>query len=273
MPTSSSSSQPSSRPLACVTGASAGIGKVFAQRLAQRGYDLLLVARDHARLQLLADELARAHGGSAHVVVADLSTDAGIAALAARLRTEPHLAMLVNNAGFGTLGTIVTADPKSQADMLRLHVVATHELTAAALPGMLSRGSGTIITVASVASWAPTPGNVNYNATKAYQRMYCEALATELRDSGVHVQALCPGFTYTEFHDRLGSGRGGIPTWAWLSAERVVDTSLAQASARGAVVCIPGKRFKLIVFLLKYGAWALAPLRKSYRRDRKPGEA
>jgi uncharacterized protein len=270
--TSPTSTSGSARPLAAVTGASAGIGKVFAERLAQRGHDLLLVARDGARLQALSDELARAHGVVVHVLVADLSTDAGIALLASRLREESRLAMLVNNAGFGTMGTIVTADPKGQSDMLRLHVLATHELTAAALPGMVARNAGTIITVASVASWAPTPGNVNYNATKAYQRMYCEALATELRGSNVHVQALCPGFTYTEFHDRLGSGRGGIPTWAWLPAERVVDESLAQASARGDVVCIPGKRFKLIVFLLKYGSWVLSPLRKSYRRDKKPGE-
>jgi short-subunit dehydrogenase len=98
--------------------------------------------------------------------------------------------------------------------------------------------------------------------------VYCEAAATELEGSGVHIQALCPGFTYTEFHDRLGSGRKGIPGWAWLSAERVVDESLAQARSRGAVVCVPGKRFKLIVFLLKHAMWVLGGLRQRYRRDR-----
>jgi uncharacterized protein len=257
-----------SRPLAVVTGATSGIGKVFAQRLAAAHYDLLLVARDRARLDDLVASLQREHGIGAEAVAADLSTDADIARVAEQLRNEPRLAMLVSNAGFGTRGTIITADPAQQRRMLRLHVQATHELVSAALPGMVERGAGTIIVVASVASWSPTAGNVNYNATKVYQRMYCEALAHELVDTGVHVQALCPGFTYTEFHDRLGSGRAGIPAWVWLSAERVVDTSLAQARARGPVVCIPGKRFKLIVFLLRHAPWMLGALRQRYRRDR-----
>jgi len=258
----------SNRPLAVITGATSGIGNVFARRLAASGHDLMLVARDEARLDAIAAELARAHGVRVEGVAADLSIDADIARVADRLRIESRLAMLVSNAGFGTRGTIETADPAGQARMLRLHVQATHELVHAALPGMLARRNGTIIVVASVASWSPTAGNVNYNATKVYQRMYCEALAHELVETGVHVQALCPGFTYTEFHDRLGSGRKGIPGWAWLPAERVVDESLAQARARGPVVCVPGKRFKLIVFLLKYAPWVLGSLRQRYRRDR-----
>lgn len=257
-----------SKPLAVVTGATAGIGHVYAQRLASAGYDLLLVARDAERLTGVCLALAQAHGGQAEAFNADLSDPEDIARLADRLRAESRLAMLVSNAGFGTRGTILTADPEKQRQMLQLHVVATHELLSAALPGMVARKQGTIIVVASVASWSPTAGNVNYNATKAYQRMYCEALATELVESGVHVQALCPGFTYTEFHDRLGGGRKGIPTWAWLPAERVVDESLAQAAARGKVVCVPGKRFKLIVFLLKHAIWVLGGLRQRYRRDR-----
>jgi short-subunit dehydrogenase len=256
------------RQLACITGATSGIGRVFAQRLAAQGYDLLLVARDATRLASVASELSAAHGIDAETCEADLSRDDDIARLAARLRDEPRLATFVSNAGFGTRGTIITADPAKQAQMLRLHVQATHELVSAVLPGMTERNAGTVIVVASVASWSPTAGNVNYNATKVYQRMYCEAVAHELMGTGVHVQALCPGFTYTEFHDRLGSGRKGIPTWAWLSAERVVDTSLAQAAARGPVVCVPGKRFKLIVFLLRYAPWVLGGLRQSYRRDR-----
>jgi uncharacterized protein len=256
------------RPLAVVTGATAGIGNVFARRLAAGGHDLLLVARDADRLRRVCEELARTHGVEAEAFPADLATEAEIARLGDRLRRERRLATLVSNAGFGTRGTILTADPDGQRRMLRLHVTATHELVSAVLPGMTERGQGTIIVVASVASWSPTAGNVNYNATKAYQRMYCEALATELVGTGVHVQALCPGFTYTEFHDRLGSGRKGIPAWVWLSADRVVDESLAQAAARGATVCIPGKRFKLIVFLLKYAMWVLGGLRQRYRRDR-----
>jgi hypothetical protein len=259
---------PSTRPLAVITGATSGIGNVFSRRLAASGNDLLLVARDASRLAAVCTELAGSYGVHCAAFVADLSTDTDIARLADRLRAEPRLATLVSNAGFGTRGTIETADPEGQARMLRLHVQATHELVSAALPGMLARREGTIIVVASVASWSPTAGNVNYNATKVYQRMYCEALAHELVDTGVQVQALCPGFTYTEFHDRLGGGRTGIPAWAWLPAERVVDESLAQAAARGGVVCVPGKRFKLIVFLLKYAPWVLGGLRQRYRRDR-----
>lgn len=257
-----------SKPLAVVTGATSGIGHVFAQRLAASGHDLMLVARDGERLSGVCTELARQYGVNAEAFTADLSEPADIERLAARLRVEPSLETLVSNAGFGTRGTILTADQDGQRRMLQLHVVATHELVSAALPGMTERKHGTIIVVASVASWSPTAGNVNYNATKAYQRMYCEALATELVDSGVHIQALCPGFTYTEFHDRLGGGRKGIPTWAWLPAERVVSESLAQAKARGNVVCVPGKRFKLIVFLLKHAIWMLGGLRQRYRRDR-----
>jgi uncharacterized protein len=256
------------RPLAVVTGATAGIGNVFAKRLAASGHDLLLVARDAVRLSAVCAELSKAHGVAAEAWVGDLSTDADIARLAARLKGEARLAMLVSNAGFGTRGTLETADPEKQRQMLRLHVQATHELVSAAIPGMVERKQGTIIVVASVASWSPTAGNVNYNATKAYQRLYCEAAATELVGTGVTIQALCPGFTYTEFHDRLGNGRKGIPAWAWLSADRVVDESLAQAAAKGGVVCVPGKRFKLIVFLLKNAIWMLAPLRQRYRRDR-----
>jgi len=223
----------STRPLAMITGASSGIGRVFAHRLAASGHDVLLVARDAARLDAECAALRAAHGVEATALIADLSDDADIARVADRLRSESRLTMLVSNAGFGTRGTIETADPAGQSRMLRLHVQATHELVHAALPGMLTRRNGTIIVVASVASWSPTAGNVNYNATKAYQRMYCEALANELEETGVQVQALCPGFTYTEFHDRLGNGRKGIPGWAWLPADRVVDESLAQARARG----------------------------------------
>jgi len=257
----------SPRPVALVTGASAGIGRVYAQRLAARGHDLLLVARDGDRLRALCAELTEAHGVQAEALVADLSDDAGIAAVAARVRDEPRLAVLVNNAGFGTRGVIGKADRDGQARMLRLHVQAVHELTQAALPGMRERRRGWIITVASVASWVPAPGNVNYNSTKAYQRMYCEALALELAGSGVHVQAVCPGFTYSEFHDRLGTGRAGLPQWSFLPAERVVDESLAHAAANGGPVLVPGKRWKMLSFVARNFLWVLGPLRQRYRRD------
>lgn len=253
--------------LALVTGASAGIGRVYAQRLAARGYDLLLVARDRDRLATLGAELSAAQGVQVEAFGADLSTVEGIAAVAARVREASTLAVLVNNAGFGTRGVIGAAEPAGQARMLRLHVDAVHELTQAAVPGMRERRRGWIITVASVASWVPAQGNVNYNSTKAYQRMYCEALALELAGSGVHVHAVCPGFTYTEFHDRLGTGRSGLPAWSFLSAERVVDESLAHAAAQGGPVLVPGNRWKVLSFIARNFLWVLGPLRQRYRRD------
>ena len=255
------------RPLAVITGASAGLGKVFAQRLAAAGHDLALVARDGGRLEALAAELSVAHGISAASWPADLSRSADVDALVARLRTHPRLAMLVNNAGFGTKGTLAKTDPSGQERMLAVHVVATSRLTQAALPGMLERGRGTIINVASVASFTVSQGNVNYCATKTYIRIFSEALALECAGRGVTIQALCPGFTYTEFHDRLGFDRGNVPTWLWMSAERVIDESLAAARVGGPVVVIPGKRYQLLVWLSKYVGWMLKPLQQRHRRD------
>jgi hypothetical protein len=136
--------------------------------------------------------------------------------------------------------------------MLELHVMAPMLLTRAALTGMIARGSGTVINVASVASYAYSMGNVNYCATKAYLRVFSEGLQLELAGTGVHVQALCPGFTHSEFHERGGMNKNAYPNFMWLTAERVVDESLAQAARRGAVVCVPSLRYKLAVFLLRY---------------------
>jgi short-subunit dehydrogenase len=255
------------RPLAVITGASAGLGKVFAQRLAAKGYDLALVARDAQRLEALGVELATAHGIRAEAWPADLGRTGDVDVIVARLTAAPRVDMLVNNAGFGTKGALAKAEPVGQEQMIEVHVMATNRLTQAALPGMLGRRQGAIINVSSVASFTATEGNVNYCATKAYLRVFSEALARECAGRGVTIQALCPGFTYTEFHDRLGFDRGNVPKMMWMSAERVIDASLAAAAAGGPVVVVPGKRYKLVVWALKYAAWALEPLRTSHRRD------
>ncbi|MGH7654452.1 MAG: SDR family NAD(P)-dependent oxidoreductase, partial [Gemmatimonadaceae bacterium] len=240
------------RPVALVTGASAGIGKVFAQRLAASGHDLLLVARDGVRLQQVADDLSLQYGINAESMPADLARDEGMRAVAARISQMERLDILVNNAGFGTRGKLVTRPVAEQATMLELHVMAPMLLTRAALPAMLARKSGTIINVASVASFIHSAGNVNYCATKAYLRVFTEGLATELTGTGVHVQALCPGFTRTEFHERAAINMESTPAFLWLDATRVVDDSLAQAARGGPTVCIPGARYKLIVLLIRY---------------------
>lgn len=257
------------RLVAMVTGATAGIGRVFAQRLAASGHDLILVARDAARLATYADELALQYGIVAEALSADLSRDEGMRRMADRIAQEPRLAVLVNNAGFGTKGRLANRPVAEQATMLELHVMAPMLLSRAALPGMIERGRGWIITVSSVASFTYSMGNVNYCATKAYQRVFSEALALEVAGTGVRVQALCPGFTHTEFHDRAGMVKGNIPRFLWLNVERVVDESLAQIAAGGKVTCIPSKRFKLIVLALRYmPEWVMGPLRSRYGRMR-----
>ena len=258
------------RPLAVVTGASAGLGREFAQQLAARGFDLWLVARDAPRLAALAAELADRHGVGAEVVPCDLADPAQLDALAARLAAAPRIDLLVNNAGFGTRGRLATRPADEQLAMLTVHVTATMRLTHAALPGMVARGRGHVVAVASVASFTASPGNVNYCATKAYQRVFMEALALELAGTGVRVQALCPGFTHTEFHARAAIDKTkGIPAWAWMDAARVVRESLAAAFGGGPVVVVPGRRYRALVLVLRYlPAWVRGRLQSRYGRAR-----
>ena len=255
------------RRLAVVTGASAGLGKVFARRLAALGHDVLLVARDGDRLATLAAELNAAHGARCEAWPADLVKDAEVDRLVARLSSDDRLVMLVNNAGFGTTKALAKADAAGQEGMVRLHCLTPMRLAQAALPGMLARRRGAIINVSSVASFAGSAGNVNYCATKAYLRVFSETLALECVGRGVDVQALCPGFTYTEFHDRIAFDRGRIPAWLWMSAESVIDASLAQVARGGKPVCIPGAKYRMIVWLMQNLGWVMAPLRKRHRRD------
>lgn len=240
------------RPLAVVTGASAGIGKVFCERLAARGHDLLLVARDGNRLQALKQELEQRYRVGVEVFPADLTVDTDVSLLAESLTRSPNLAVLVNNAGFGTRDALADASPARQEAMLQLHVMAPMRLTQAALPVLMKNKRGAILNVSSVASFLFSAYNVNYCATKAYLRVFSEGLAAELAGTGVRVQALCPGFTRSEFHRRMGVDGGEIPGWMWMSAASVVDTSLAALERGWPVVCVPGLRYKLIVFLLRF---------------------
>ncbi|HYF40636.1 MAG TPA: SDR family oxidoreductase [Gemmatimonadales bacterium] len=243
-------SSTSGRPVAVVTGASAGIGKEFCVRLAARGYDLILVARDGNRLEALRAELEQRHGITADVFPADLSLDDDVSRLAGLMAGTSRLAMLVNNAGFGTRGNLADASPARQEAMLRLHTLAPMRLTQAALPVLLRNRKGAVVNVSSVASFLYSAGNVNYCATKAYLTNFSEGLAAELRGTGVQAQALCPGFTRSEFHQRMDADIESIPGWMWMSASRVVETSLRSLERGGPVVCVPGFRYKLAVLLL-----------------------
>jgi short-subunit dehydrogenase len=242
---------PAIRPLALITGATAGIGRAFAERLAARGLDLILVARDAGRLEETGRELRGRHSIDVEAFAADLSRDDEVSRLIVRMSETRGLAVLVNNAGFGSRGRLVEAAPGPQAAMLHLHAIAPMRLTQAALPAMLAQRSGAVINVSSIASFIYAPGNVNYCATKAYLRVFTEGLSAELTGSGVRVQALCPGLTRTEFHQRMGMDAARWRHRPWLTAEYVVDASLAAVDRGGPVVCIPSVRYRLIAALIR----------------------
>jgi short-subunit dehydrogenase len=241
------------RPLAVITGASSGIGAEFARALAARGYDLLLTARRRDRLEDLAQKLGAAHPIAAGIAPADLRLTEEAERLAERISQESRLEVLVNNAGFGLLGDFPATRIDDQIAMYQVHVLAPVRLTHAALPGMLARNRGGIINVASVAGFARVPGHASYNATKSWMIAFTECLHLELRRSGsaVRIQALCPGYTYTEFHDVLGLDRRQVmPGGAfWMPAEFVVAESL-EALDKGAWLVVPGWRYKVLVWLL-----------------------
>lgn len=240
------------RPVALVTGASAGIGAAYARRLAAQGYDLILVARRVDRLNDLAAELVTRHGARAEPLPADLTQDADLEAVEACIAREEHLDFLLNNAGFGVSGRFYESPIESQALMHRLHIMATLRLTHAALVKMTPRGKGAVVNVSSVAGLVARPGTVCYHATKAWMNAFTEGLYLELKQarSPVRVQALCPGYTLTEFHDVMGADRGKVPASMWTSVETVVDASL-EGLQRGKLFVVPGWRYKVIVALLR----------------------
>jgi short-subunit dehydrogenase len=225
---------------ALVTGASAGIGRAFAEGLAQRGHDVVLVARDGARLRELGDDLARRHDVEATSCPADLLTGAGLAAVEARLADAAHpVDVLVNNAGFGTFGRFAELDVDREVEEVELNVVALLRLTRAALGAMETRRSGAILNVASLAAYQPAPNSATYAATKAFVHSFTHAVHDEARGTGVHVMLVCPGYTHTEFHDRAGLGPTGLPEMAWLSPDHVVTAALRDLDRKRSV-SIPG---------------------------------
>jgi short-subunit dehydrogenase len=231
------------KPLALVTGASSGIGATFAKRLAKNGYSLILVARRRDRLEALAREL-----GGAEILVADLTNDHDLKRVEERIAAAPDLELLVNNAGFGTIGRFFDVPVDGQDQMHRLHVIATVRLAHTALRGMVARGRGAVINVSSVAGFGNSPGNVSYCATKTWMNSFTEGLYLDLKSAGspVKVQCLCPGFTLSEFHDVIHMDRKSVPGWLWTRAEDVVDTSI-EGLRQGKLFVVPGLFYKLLV--------------------------
>jgi short-subunit dehydrogenase len=251
MPPTQSAPPAAIRPLAVVTGASSGIGEAFARRLAP-AHDLLLVARRKDRLDAVASEVATAHGTRAEILVADLGRQEDVARVAERLRREQNLELLVNNAGFGVDGLFWEGEIASHEQMHRLHILATLKLCHAALGNLVPRNRGAIVNVASVAAFVRGIGSGSYGATKSWMTAFTEGLHLDLRSikSRVVVQALCPGFTYSEFHDTMGVRRERrAPRFFWLSADRVAAASLAGLRS-GRLYVVPGWQYRILTALM-----------------------
>lgn len=242
---------------ALITGATAGLGAEFAEQLAQTHTGLVLVARDRSKLEAKAVRLRQEHGIEVETISADLLTEAGITAVARRL-AEPTapVSILVNNAGFGLVKPFEQNSLADEFDHLQVHVKTPMALMHAVLPGMLERGRGRIINVASIAGFLPRG---SYGACKSWLISFSRWANVHYAGRGVSVTALCPGFVHTEFHQRMAASTAGIASWMWLDADRVVREGLADSAARKSV-SIPSLRYQAVAFFSKFSSDKLATL-------------
>ena len=231
-------------PRALITGASSGLGAAFAERLARDSYELIVVARRVGRLEALAKILKAKYNAAVEVLPADLADSIQLHSVEQRLIHDAPLDMLVNNAGFGGYMPFTNIDPNKADELIRLQVSAVTRLTRAALPAMISRGSGAIVSVSSRLAYsgslnAPSmPKRAVYAGTKAFINAFTQILSNELTGTGVKVQALCPGVIKTEFHERMGMDSSRIPPSIVMNPEDVVEASLAGLKL-GEIVCVP----------------------------------
>ena len=252
---------------AIVTGASSGIGAEIARNLVARGHQVILVARTESKLTALAAEL----GSGAHVLAADLSDRAVRAALPDRVAALGLTAdILINNAGLSTLGPVHRSNPEAEMQMVEVDVVAVVDLCSRFLPGMVERGTGAVLNVASTASFQPLPGMATYAATKAFVRSFSEAVHTELAGSGVSVTALCPGFTETEFGEVAGAGsfEAKMPSFVVLNAKDVAREAV-DGMESGSRSVVPGLVHKAHAFSSRFMPnTLLLPIARRVTEDR-----
>jgi short-subunit dehydrogenase/ubiquinone/menaquinone biosynthesis C-methylase UbiE/uncharacterized protein YbaR (Trm112 family) len=241
---------------ALVTGASSGLGAAYAEKLSALGYDLVLTARRGERLKALANDLQRRYVVRTEYITADLSTDEGIRRVEARIHELGTVDFLVNNAGFAILGDFAETPIEQHLALINCHDIASVRFCRAALPGMISRGYGAIVNVSSLGGLVPKAKDVTYCASKAFLIMFSKALQRELVDTQVHVQALCPGFILSEFHDQPQYAayriKQRIPAWLWMKPEAVAEASL-RALGEGQVEYIPGVHNRLITTAAQVG--------------------
>jgi uncharacterized protein len=244
---------------ALVTGASSGIGAALARQLAAEGTDLVVVARDKARLEALAAELGAGGGVVVEVLPADLADGASLAAVETRVADDQRpIDLLVNNAGFGTYGPFVESDIDTETQEIAVNVTALVRLTHAAMRAMVPRARGSITNISSMAALQATPGNATYGATKGFVAMFGEAVSSELAGTGVTVTTVLPGFTHTEFHERAGVEPRRPPGMPWQSAADCAAEALAAAHA--------GKSWVVTGRVNKVAAAAAGPVPRSVRR-------
>jgi short-subunit dehydrogenase len=229
----------SSKGTALITGASSGIGAVYADRLARQGYDLILVARSQGKLNALANQLSDETGRTVEVVAADLTNKADSLRVEQILHDDASITLLVNNAGVGAVMPLLSSPVDDMEEMINLNVTALMRLAYAAVPGFVARGAGTVINIASIVAIAPETLNGVYGATKAFVLALSQSMLHELADKGVRVQAVLPGATATDFWNVAGNPVENLPKEIVMSAEDMVDAALVGLAA-GEVVTIPG---------------------------------
>ena len=239
---------------ALITGASSGIGEAFADLFAVEGFDLVIVARREQHLNVVAERLRKQHGTRVEVLVLDLSARDACERITAELQARGiHVDALVNNAGYGVPGAYTASPWQRHQDFLQVLVVDVAELTYRLLPGMIECGYGRIINVASLAGLVPAPaGHTLYGAAKAFLIKFSEALSNEVRHANVHVTAVCPGFTRSEFHDVTGTrAKMNLPAWMWMDAATVARQGFAAVMA-GEFMYVNGRLNRTIAALVRH---------------------
>ena len=242
------------RKTACITGATSGIGAAFAKRFAKQGYDLIITGRRKEKIESLSNTLSKENKINVEVIIAELSDDKKLDLLTEKIKKIKSLEILVNNAGFAKDIFFHKEDFSTHKVMLKVHNLALIKLCHAVLPNMISQGRGRIINVSSLLAFTPAPNNAMYSATKSFVKLFTESIYLELQGTGVKVQALCPGMTRTDFHERMGfdkntfyKDKGMLKA---MTPEEVVGISL-QYLEKDKVICVPGGNNKLSRFLLK----------------------
>jgi hypothetical protein len=248
------------KPLAIITGATSGIGKSFAEKLAGQGYDLVITGRRKQIINQFAGELRSRYSIEVRVVIADFTETKDLDGLVLLVKNLPRLDILINNAGFGHKNVFITESPENIGKMIQVHAMATVQLTHAALPKMIAAKKGAIINVSSMAAFLPLPGSEIYSGTKSFLNGFSKSLSLSMRRYGIKVQALCPGFTRTDFHSKLEwdpallKNNGPV---RWMSSDDVVAESLNALRNNNRVVVVPGFLNRVLQGLVYFMPWRM----------------